>query len=141
MEAETDPAADALWQAVQTRTTAAGEIDIQPRTDEEWRAVRRSAMMLIESTNLLVMEGRYIVPPGFHVPDGEADPHILQQRLESNRAAFIGLARALREVSQKTLSAIDAKNSDQLFDLGGDIDEACEACHLVFWYPSDLVKN
>jgi hypothetical protein len=87
------------------------------------------------------MEGRHIVAPNFQVPAGEADPRVLQQRLDANRAAFNGFALALRGIGLKTLAAIDAKDADQLFQLGGDIDEACEACHLVFWYPADLVKN
>lgn len=41
----------------------------------------------------------------------------------------------------KTLAAIDAKDADRLFQLGGEIDAACEACHVVFWYPPDLIKN
>jgi len=141
MEAETDPSADALWDSVQITVTTAGEDRHQPRTEEEWKAVRRNALILIESTNLLVMEGRHIVPAGFQPPTGEADPRILQQRLDSNRAAFNGFAQTLRGIGIKTLAAIDAKDTEQLFQLGGDIDEACEACHLVFWYPSDLVKN
>jgi hypothetical protein len=141
MEAETDPAADAVWDSVRITITTAGEEDKQPRTEKEWNAVRVSALILVESTNLLLMQGRHIVKPDFHVPAGEADPRILQQRLDSNRAAFDGFAQALRDVGLKTLAAIDAKDSDRLFQLGGEIDQACEACHVVFWYPPDLVKN
>jgi hypothetical protein len=141
MEAETDPSADVLWDAVFITIEPAGEVDHQPRTEEEWKAVRRSALTLIESTNLLVMEGRRIVAPNFQVPPGEPDPHVLQQRLDSNRTAFNGFAQALRALGLESLAAIDARDADKLFRLGGDIDEACEACHLVFWYPADLVKN
>jgi len=141
MEAETDPSADVLWNAVYITMEPTGEVHHQPRTEEEWKAVRRSALTLIESTNLLVMEGRHIVAPNFQVPDGEADPHVLQRRLDSNRAAFNGFAQSLRGQGLKALAAIDAKDSDKLFQLGGDINEACEACHLAFWYPADLVKN
>jgi hypothetical protein len=140
MEAEVDPAADALWDSVQITLTAAGEEDRQPRTDEEWKAVRRSAVILVESTNLLVMEGRRIVAPGAQLPPGEADPAILQKRLDANRAPFIGFALALRGVSLQALEAIDAKDPKRLLEVGGDIDAACEACHLVYWYPPDLVK-
>jgi hypothetical protein len=97
--------------------------------------------MLAESTNLLVMDGRHIVRPDFHVPAGEADPRILQQRLDSNRAAFNGFALALRNAAVRARSAIDEKNAEQLFQVGTEIDEICEGCHLVFWYPPDLVKN
>jgi hypothetical protein len=141
MAAEVDPAADALWDSVQIKITAAGEDHQQPRTDEEWQAVRRSALTLIESTNLLVMDGRHIVGPNVQLPPGEADPAVLQQRLDANRASFNGFAVALRNVSLKALDAIDAKDPNRLLEVGGEIDEACEACHLVYWYPPDLVKN
>jgi hypothetical protein len=95
---------------------------------------------LVESTNLLVMEGRRIVAPGAQLPPGEADPAVLQKRLDANRAPFIGFALALRGVSLQALEAIDAKDPKRLLEVGGDIDAACEACHLVYWYPPDLVK-
>lgn len=141
MEAEVDPAADAIWDSVQIEITVAGEQHKQPRNDKEWHAVRRSAVTLVESTNLLVADDRKIVSPHAQLPAGEADPVVLQRRLDSNRAVFIGFARALREASLKALDAIDAKDADRLLEVGGEIDDACEACHLVYWYPPDLVKN
>jgi hypothetical protein len=39
------------------------------------------------------------------------------------------------------LDAIDAKDSARLFEVGGEIDEACEACHLVYWYPPDATAR
>lgn len=133
MDAEIDPAADALWESV---AVINGE-QKQPHTPEEWQAVRRNAITLIEATNLIVMDGRRIAPAGAHYTD-EADPELLQKRLEANRAPFIGMAEALRGVSVKMLDAIDAKDADRLFDLGSDLDEACEACHLAYYYPRDL---
>ena len=29
------------------------------------------------------------------------------------------------------------KDVKALFDASGDLDEACEACHLEYWYPGD----
>ena len=133
MDAEIDPAADALWESV---AVINGE-EKRPRTPDEWQAVRRNAITLIEATNLIVMDGRRIAPAGAHY-DEEADPERLQQRLEANRATFVDMAQALRTVGLKTLDAIDAKDAKRLFDLGGDLDEACEACHLAYYYPPDL---
>jgi hypothetical protein len=141
MDAEVDPAADVLWDAVATNITLAGRDDRQPRTPEEWQAVRRSAIMLLEATNLLVMEGRRIAPPDTPLTPGELNPTVLQQRLDSNRAPFVGFAQALRNVSLKALDAIDAKDATRLFEAGGEIDEACEACHLVYWYPPDAAPK
>ena len=133
MDAEIDPAADVLWESVAIINAE----EKQPRTPEEWQAVRRSAITLIEATNLIVMDGRRISPAGGRYPD-EADPTVLQQRFEANRASFVAMAQALRAVGLKTLDAIDAKDAKRMFELGGDLDEACEACHLVYWYPKDL---
>jgi hypothetical protein len=133
MDAEIDPAADVLWESV---AIINGE-EKRPHTPEEWAAVRRSAITLIEGTNLILMDGRRIAPAGAHYPD-EVDPELLQARLEANRASFIGMTEALRAVGLKVLDAIDKQDSNRLFELGGDLDEACEACHLAYYYPADL---
>ena len=135
MDAEVDPSADALWDSVMITITAAGEDDRQPRTAEEWQAVRRSAITLIEATNLLVMPGRRVATDDAPLGPGELTPSAIQRRIDANRAEFIGFAQALRGVSLKALAAIDAKNADALLSVGSEIDEACEACHLVYWYP------
>ena len=83
------------------------------------------------------MDGRRIAPTGVHYTD-EADPQVLQARLDANRAGFVGFSQALRAVSLHLLDAIDKQDAKRLFDLGGDLDEACEACHVVYWYPPDL---
>ncbi len=141
MDAEVDPSADVIWGSVLTRITAAGREDRQPHTPEEWQAVRRSALTLIEATNLIIMDGRRIAPPDAPRQPGEASTAVLQQRLDANHDSFVGFAQALRQVALKTLDAIDAKDPERLFDAGGEIDEACEACHLVFWYPPDAVPK
>lgn len=141
MDAEVDPSADVIWGSVLTRITAAGREDRQPRTPEEWQAVRRSALTLIEATNLIIMDGRRIAPPDAPREPGEPSTAVLQQRLDARHDSFVGFAQALRQVALKTLAAIDAKDPERLFEAGGEIDEACEACHLVFWYPPDLVSQ
>lgn len=141
MDAQVDPAADVLWEAVKFESTLTGSVETQPRTAEEWQAVRRNAITLLESTNLIVMEGRQIAPPNVALEPGEPSPAVLQKRLDANRAQFIGFAQALRVVSLKALDAIDARDPQRLFEVGGEIDEACEACHLVYWYPPDIATR
>jgi hypothetical protein len=141
MDAEVDPAADALWEAVEYNSTLAGPEEKQPRTAEEWQTVRRNAITLLEATNLIVMEGRQIAPASVALAPGELSPAVLQRKLDASRAQFNGFAQALRVLSLKALDAIDAKDPQRLFDVGGEIDEACEACHLVYWYPPDTTAR
>ena len=142
MDAEVDPSADVLWDSVGFISTAAGTEDRQPRTDEEWKAVRRSAITLIEATNLLSMEGRRVAatdsPPG---AAGELSPAEIQRHVDATHASFVQFAQALRAAGLKALAAIDAKDPQALMDAGGTIDEACEACHVTYWYPNQKVPG
>ncbi len=35
------------------------------------------------------------------------------------------------------LAAIDAKDIMRISDAGAKLDEACEGCHLIYWYPNE----
>jgi len=137
MDAEVDPSADALWESVAFISSKSGTLDRRPRTDQEWEAVRRHALTLIEATNLLVMEGRRVAPANAPPPGlGELAPDEIQRRIDATRPSFLGFAQGLRESTLKALAAIDAKDPQALMDAGGTIDEACEACHVTYWYPN-----
>jgi len=106
MEWVIDPAADAVWDSVKTIITNKGTQEIAPKTDEQWAAVRTGAATLIESGNLLMMEGR-----------------------ARDNKEWIAAARRLSANAEKALKAAEAKNAEALFDAGGDIYNACKACH------------
>jgi hypothetical protein len=134
-----DPAADNLWDSVAYIATTKGVEDRQPRTDEQWKAVRMSAMTLIEAGNLLSMPGRRVAadspgspPPGL----GELSHAEIQQRIGATHDSFVQFAHTLQDAGLKALAAIDAKDAQALMDAGGTIDEACEACHVTYWYPN-----
>jgi hypothetical protein len=142
MDGIVDPSADVLWDSVAYIATKKGVEDRQPRSDEEWKTVRYSAITLIEVANLLSMPGRSVAvahnptvaatPPGL----GELSHAEIQQRIDSTHDSFVQFARNLQDAALKALTAIDAKNAQGLMDAGGVIDEACEACHVTYWYPN-----
>ena len=35
------------------------------------------------------------------------------------------------------LDIVNARNGDALFEVGSQLDKACENCHLEYWYPGD----
>src|SRR5262249_22452516 len=113
----------------------------KPRTAEEWLDVRRKAITLMESMNLVVMDGRHAAPPGTQPNEGELTPAQIDEQLAANHAAFVGFAHGLRAAAQKALTAIDNKDTGALLEAGGDIDEACEACHVTFWYPNQKLPT
>ena len=141
MGSTVDPAADALWDSVAVTSTRKGVEETQPKTDADWAAVRRHAVTLMESMNLVVMKGRHAAPPGTKAALGELSPAEIDQHIDANRGALIGFAKALRATAQEALTAIDKKDVQGLFEAGSDIDEACEACHVTFWYPNAKVPQ
>ena len=106
MQAVVDPMADVIWDSVKTIVTAKGTEDFRPKTEEEWTAVRNAAVALTESGNLLMLVPR--------AKDGGEWMKRSQELINTGEAA---------------IRAIDAKNADRLFTVGGDIYEACSNCH------------
>jgi hypothetical protein len=135
-----DPSADIVWESVGTELSKDGLKESQPRTDEEWQVVRRHAITLVESANLLLIPGRSVVGPGGKVDDAHV-PGILsaaesEQAIRNDQVGFAKRALAFHDTAQLALKAIDAKSVAGLLEAGSRIQEACESCHVKFWYPN-----
>ena len=137
MDSIIDPSSDYLWDSVATIVTRAGTEERRPRTPEDWKNVRRRAIAMIEGTNLLIMDGRLVAHKGEQSenPGIELGPEEIKTLIDADRATFIQRAHALHDAGVKALAAIDKKDVDGLSDAGETIDEACEQCHLKYWYP------
>ena len=109
MTAVLEPAADTYWDAVGTISDSTGTQEIVPRNAEEWAEVWRAAVVVTESGNLLMMEGR--------APD---------------RDQWMRLARQLVDAGQKAMAAAAAKDTAKVFETGGEIYEVCSACHATY---------
>jgi hypothetical protein len=140
MAAEVDPAADFIWEAVSSETTAGGTDNKQPRTNAEWLALRHQAIVLIEATNLLVMDGRQVAVHGKQLEDadvpGISSPEEIKKAIDVDRPSFVKFVHALNDAGVNVLAAIDDKNVEQLVTAGDALDHACESCHLKYWYPN-----
>lgn len=108
-----DPAADLVWGSAGTVITEAGEKDLSPTTDEEWENVVRSAAIIAESGNLLMMHGRSYNPD------------------------WLEYSQGLSTAGTLALKAAQAKDSDALFNAGGRIYQVCKACHSQFLIETD----
>jgi len=104
-----DPAADGIWESVGTVMTVDGTFEKFPETDDEWAGVRSYAIQLAESGNLLMLPAR-----------------------SNGSAEWIADAQALITQSGRVLKAIDAKDKDAVFTIGGDIYDVCTSCHSKF---------
>jgi cytochrome c556 len=137
MESIVMPAAQKVWDAVGVDVTAQGTIEKKPQNDDEWAELRAAAVTLAEATNSLVVPGRHAAPAGTKSenPDAELEPAEIEALLAKERPAWVAHAAVLHATAMQAITAIDARNIDQISEVGGAIDEACESCHLQFWYP------
>jgi hypothetical protein len=141
MENMIDPIADNVFDAVGTDVSATGVVETRPVTDDDWAKVRQGAVTLVEGTNLLKMP-RPVAPPGSHNkstgPNApELSPEQIQAKIDQDRALWNKHVNQLRDDALKVLAIVNARNADALFQVGSDIDRACENCHLEYWYPGD----
>lgn len=142
MQSMVAPSAQGMWDSVGRVSDAKGTRDLEPKTDEDWAAVRRHAVSLMESTNLLLMSGRHVARPGAETlkaedadPGSELPPSEIEKRVTQNWTAWTTMAHNLHDSAATMLDAIDKKDAPRLERTGSDLDGVCEACHLTFWYP------
>ncbi|MDO8678056.1 MAG: hypothetical protein Q7R30_05770 [Acidobacteriota bacterium] len=109
MNAVLDPAVDVIWDAVGWIVTSEGTFAKAPATDDEWATVRASAIQLAESGNLLMIGNR-----------------------SGGSPEWITQSQALIDTSRRAIQAIDKKDKDALFTIGGDLYDVCTNCHRQF---------
>ena len=138
-----EPSAEFLWASVSTTETAEGVEEKQPRTDEEWAEVRRHAIILAESANLLVMEGRHVAREGKQLDDhgtpGNLTAEEAEKAIAADRASYVGFSQALHDIGVAYLDAAEKRNPQAIVDAGETMDQVCEGCHLKFWYPGQVI--
>jgi hypothetical protein len=132
-----DPEADVLWNSVATIITIEGTEERAPKTEEDWAAVRQSAIQLVEATNLLRIPNRQVARPGekSENPRIELHPETIQKMIADDPVTWARLVDGLHDAAVPALNAINAKNVSGLFDAGEKLEHACETCHQHYWYP------
>ena len=142
MQSVVAPSAQGLWDSVGTISNAQGTVNLEPKTDADWAALRRHAIALAEATNLLMIPGRHIAPAGAQTlkadeadPGAELPPDEIEKRVNANWPTWIAMARALHGSAETLLRAVDTRSVQGLETDGGELDAVCENCHLAFWYP------
>ena len=100
------PAATIVFASVGTISTFAGIEERAPRTDEEWENVGNSAAALIESGNLLLMDGRAI-----------------------DKGDWVKMSQAMIDAGKVTLQATQAKSTEGVLAAGEVVNESCDNCH------------
>ena len=102
----TGPAATVLYNAVGTIVNAGGVKEIAPQNDEEWAVVGASVAALVESGNLLMMEGRAV-----------------------DRGDWTKMSQAMIDAGVIALRAVEAKSTSDVLESGEAVNTSCDTCH------------
>jgi hypothetical protein len=138
MDAEMDAPSEKIWTAVSVVNDASGTHQKAPSTPDEWQELRRQAIRLAETSNLLMIPGRPIAAPNVKTTIKSQEAlavAAIKKRLATNPGALAAFAQSARTVALQLVEAVDRRDVQKFSDLGGTLDEVCEACHKTFWYP------
>ena len=106
MGAVTGPAATALFGAVGTVINAEGVKEIAPQNDEEWTALGNTVASLVESGNLMMMEGRAV-----------------------DRGDWMKMSQAMIDAGVIALKAVESRNTEAVLASGDAVNTSCDTCH------------
>ena len=136
-----DPASDYIFDSVKIITTKNGTVESVPKTDEDWAKLRIGATTIAEGVYLLKVP-RPFTPAGDENnstgPEAtELSPAQIKAKLEKDPVLWNAKIEALRNVALEVLEIVKKKNTGELWEASYNLDQACESCHLQYWYPGD----
>jgi cytochrome c556 len=137
-----DPASDNIFDAVKIVTTKKGSVERVPKTDEDWEKIRIGAVTLAEGVYLLKIP-RPFAPAGDNNdnttgPDAtELTPAQIEAKRATDPVLWNAKIEALRNVGLEVLEIAKTKKTDELWEASYNLDQACESCHIQYWYPGD----
>jgi len=136
-----DPAADNIFEAVKIVSTRNGTVETVPKSDEDWEKIRIGAVTLAEGVYLLKIPRPFTPPGDVNNSTGpnasELSPAQIKAKLEADPVLWNAKIEALRNVGLEVLEIVNKKKTEELWDAGENLDQACESCHLQYWYPGD----
>lgn len=141
MENMIDPLSDNVFDAVWWDNTSKGVIEHKPVSDEDWEKVKTGAVGIVEGIELLKVRRPWTPAGDLNNSQGpnapELSPTQIQAKLDKDPVLWTAKIQALRNVGLEVLEIVKKKDASALWQAGGDLDDACEACHLEYWYPGD----
>ena len=136
-----DPASDFVFDAVGTVITKGKRIDKIPKTDADWERIRIGAVTMAEGAHLLKIP-RPFAPAGDDnnsagPEPAELSPSQIKAKLLADPVLWNAKIEALRNVGLEVMEIVKRKDVNELWDAGENLDQACESCHLEYWYPGE----
>ena len=141
MQAMVEPSAQTIWNSVSYTSDENGSQQNSPQNDAEWQHVRNAGVVLGESMSLVASAdrkaGHKLEKTPAPVDAGTLPPEEIQRLIDGDPAAFAKHARLTQQKALQVIAAVDARDPKALEAAGAELDQACEGCHVQFWYPTE----
>jgi hypothetical protein len=136
-----DPIADNIFDSVGTSVTTAGTEERSPKTDADWDKIRVGAVSLAEGAYLLKVTRAFAPPGDVNNSTGREPPELspaqIRAKLDADPVLWNAKIEALRNVGLEVLELVKNRDADGLWEASYNLDQACENCHLEYWYPGE----
>jgi hypothetical protein len=136
-----DPASDNVFDSVGIVINKKGRVETEPKTDEDWEKIRIGAVTMAEGVYLLKIPRPFAPPGDLNNSTGpepeELSPEQIKAKLEADPVLWNAKIEALRNVGLEVLEIVKRKDVKELWDACENLDQACESCHLEYWYPGE----
>jgi hypothetical protein len=106
METTIEPVSNAVFDAAVWEN---GERVGGPKTPDDWKMVQANALMLAETSNLLLMPGR-----------------------AKDQVGWVIRTQAMKDAAIEAAKAAERKDTEAIFNAGTHIYQACTGCHLQY---------
>lgn len=134
-----------LWELAGNLYDDSGNLDAAQLDGGQWNTLqttaaemRQIALSLGEPSRLkVVADGGKIQSEGTPGALGAAE---VQALIDAEPAAFTAEARKLADIAGEFVTAAAARDAQAVDELSGQLNEACSACHLRFWYPGQAAQ-
>ena len=134
------PAADTLFTSVRVVVDKQhGEVEEGPKTDADWEKIQNAAVTLGEAVYLLKVRRPIAPADDKERRDAtELTPPQVLAKLQKDPVLWEARIQAVRNVALEALDAVKRRDAKELWDVGENLDVACERCHLDYWYPGQV---
>ena len=136
-----DPVADNIFDSVSVVITHEGTVEKTPKTEADWEKIRIGGVTLAEGVYLLKIP-RPFAPPDEPVSPGvatgeELTPAQMKAKLEADPVLWNAKIEALRNVGLEVMDIVKRRDVNELWEASDNLDQACESCHVAYWYPGE----
>jgi hypothetical protein len=136
-----DPASDFVFDSVGTTITKRGRVEKVPKTDADWDRIRIGAVTMAEGAYLLKIPRPFAPPGDDNNSTGPEPPELspaqITAKLQADPVLWNAKIEALRNVGLEVMDIVRRRDVSELWDAGENLDQACENCHLEYWYPGE----